>query len=73
MQPIEGVSDGFHEIRDVRCEVVTKCLIDAIIMFVALWMTEYGEREGMKRFLRDYDGVDLAKPPKPPKEPKEPS
>ena len=40
--------------------------------FVALWMTEYGEREGMKRFLRDYDGVDLAKPPKPPKEPKEP-
>ena len=38
--------------------------------FVALWATEYGEREGMKRFLRDYDGVDLAKPPAPPKEPK---
>ena len=21
-----------------------------------LWITEYGEREGMKRFLADYDG-----------------
>jgi hypothetical protein len=25
-----------------------------------LWITEYGEREGMKRFLADYDGVDAA-------------
>src|SRR6476469_9454160 len=24
--------------------------------FVVLWITEYGERESMKRFLRDYDG-----------------
>ena len=24
--------------------------------FVLLWITEYGEREGMKRFLTDYDG-----------------
>jgi len=24
--------------------------------FVMLWITEYGEREGMKRFLTDYDG-----------------
>ena len=24
--------------------------------FIALWITEYGEREGMKRFLTDYDG-----------------
>ena len=23
-----------------------------------LWITEYGERAGMKRFLADYDGVD---------------
>jgi hypothetical protein len=23
-----------------------------------LWITEYGERRGMKRFLADYDGVD---------------
>src|SRR3954454_14199915 len=28
--------------------------------FIALWMTEYGERAGMKRFLTDYDGVDGA-------------
>src|SRR6476659_6692087 len=26
--------------------------------FVVLWITEYGEREGMKRFLTDYDGGD---------------
>ena len=28
--------------------------------FVMLWITEYGERQGMKRFLTDYDGVDHA-------------
>ena len=28
--------------------------------FAVLWITEYGEREGMKRFLADYDGVDHA-------------
>jgi hypothetical protein len=28
--------------------------------FVLLWITEYGEREGMKRFLTDYDGIDAA-------------
>lgn len=28
--------------------------------FVMLWITEYGEREGMKRFLADYDGSDAA-------------
>src|SRR5690348_9131528 len=28
--------------------------------FAALWITEYGERAGMKRFLADYDGVDEA-------------
>jgi hypothetical protein len=26
--------------------------------FAMLWITEYGERAGMKRFLADYDGVD---------------
>src|SRR3954447_26695056 len=26
--------------------------------FAMLWITEYGERRGMKRFLADYDGVD---------------
>ena len=28
--------------------------------FATLWITEYGEREGMKRFLADYDGTDEA-------------
>jgi phosphotransferase system glucose/maltose/N-acetylglucosamine-specific IIC component len=28
--------------------------------FAMLWITEYGERAGMKRFLADYDGVDEA-------------
>jgi hypothetical protein len=38
--------------------------------FAMLWITEYGEREGMKRFLADYDGVDRAAPPEPEKAPK---
>jgi hypothetical protein len=28
--------------------------------FAILWVTEFGEREGMKRFLADYDGNDSA-------------
>src|SRR6476469_155232 len=28
--------------------------------FAMLWITEYGERAGMKRFLSDYDGSDAA-------------
>src|SRR5437588_4463471 len=35
--------------------------------FAVLWLTEYGEREGMKRYLADYDGVDRSRPPDPPK------
>jgi uncharacterized protein DUF4956 len=38
--------------------------------FVLLWITEYGEREGMKRFLVDYDGIDHAAPPEPDKKKK---
>ena len=38
--------------------------------FAFLWLTEYGEREGMKRYLADYDGKDIAAPPPPPKPPK---
>jgi len=38
--------------------------------FVMLWITEYGERAGMKRFLTDYDGVDNAAPPEPEKKKK---
>ena len=33
--------------------------------FALLWITEYGEREGMKRFLSDYDGIDHSAPPEP--------
>ena len=35
--------------------------------FATLWITEYGERAGMKRFLADYDGVDHSAPPEPEK------
>jgi hypothetical protein len=35
--------------------------------FAMLWITEYGEREGMKRYLADYDGIDRAAPPEPDK------
>ena len=35
--------------------------------FVGLWITEYGERKGMKRYLADYDGVNEAAPPAPEK------
>lgn len=33
--------------------------------FLLLWVTEYGERAGMKRFMTDFDGNDLAAPPAP--------
>jgi hypothetical protein len=35
--------------------------------FAVLWLTEYGEREGMKRYLADYDGIDHSRPPEPDK------
>ncbi len=35
--------------------------------FVGLWITEYGERKGMKRYLADYDGINEAAPPAPEK------
>ncbi|WP_028969307.1 DUF4956 domain-containing protein [Sphingomonas sp. URHD0057] len=49
--------------------------------FAVLWLTEYGEREGMKRYLADYDGNDIAaqakvkaaKSPDKPAEPVEPA
>jgi hypothetical protein len=39
-------------------------------VFIMLWITEYGERKGMKRYLADYDGIDESAPPAPPKPPK---
>lgn len=38
--------------------------------FCLLWIAEYGERKGMKRYLADYDGVDEAAPPEPDKKKK---
>src|SRR3954467_8986865 len=38
--------------------------------FALLWLSEYGERKGMKRYLADYDGLDESAPPVPPKPPK---
>src|SRR6476646_4439446 len=38
--------------------------------FALLWLTEYGERAGMKRYMADYDGIDHSAPPPPPKPPK---
>jgi hypothetical protein len=39
-------------------------------MFAMLWLTEFGERKGMKRYLADYDGLDEAAPPEPDKKKK---
>jgi hypothetical protein len=38
--------------------------------FTLLWMSEYGEKAGMKRYLADFDGIDNAAPPEPPKKKK---
>ncbi len=38
--------------------------------FALLWMTEYGERAGMKRYLADFDGIDHSAPPEPDKKKK---
>lgn len=35
--------------------------------FAMLWMSEYGERDGMKRYLADFDGIDHSAPPEPDK------
>ena len=39
--------------------------------FAVLWLIEYGERKGMKRYLADYDGIDEAAPPEPDKKKKD--
>ena len=38
--------------------------------FALLWITEYGERKGMKRYMADYDGIDESAPPEPDKKKK---
>ena len=37
------------------------------LCFATLWLTEYGERKGMKRYMADYDGIDESAPPEPDK------
>lgn len=57
-----GLSAGIGavELAAVMSIVLSFC-------FTLLWMTEYGEREGMKRYLADFDGTDVAAPPEPAK------
>jgi hypothetical protein len=40
-------------------------------VFAILWLSEYGERKGMKRYLADYDGIDESAPPEPDKKKKD--
>ena len=39
------------------------------VCFVALWVSEYGEREGMKRYMVDFDNDGPVPPPPPPATP----
>jgi hypothetical protein len=57
-----GLSAGIGavELAAVMSVVLSFC-------FTLLWMTEYGEREGMKRYLADFDGEDHSAPPEPAK------
>ena len=44
------------------------------VCFVALWISEYGEREGMKRYMVDFDdGGKVVVPPPPPAPPAGPA
>src|SRR3954469_648739 len=60
-----GLSAGIGAIE--LAAVVTMAFNYTIL---GLWITEYGERAGMKRFLADYDGIDDAAPPEPEKKKK---
>lgn len=60
-----GLSSGIGAV-----ELAAVVSITLSYCFTLLWMTEYGERAGMKRYLADFDGIDNAAPPAPPKEKK---
>ena len=53
-----GLSSGIGAV-----ELAALVTIAFSYTFVALWMTEYGERAGMKRFLSDYDPTTHPDPP----------
>src|ERR687890_644914 len=57
-----GLSGGIGAV-----ELAALITIALNFTFAILWLTEYGERKGMKRYLADYDGVDEAAPPEPEK------
>src|SRR3954469_1661631 len=57
-----GLSAGIGAVE--LAAVVTMAFNYTIL---GLWITEYGEKEGMKRFMSDFDGVDQAAPPEPEK------
>ena len=57
-----GLSAG---IGAVELAAVISIALNSV--FALLWITEYGERKGMKRYLADYDGIDEAAPPAPEK------
>lgn len=57
-----GLSSGIGAV-----ELAAVVSITLSYCFTLLWMTEYGERQGMKRYLADFDGNDPAAPPPPPK------
>ncbi len=57
-----GLSAGIGAV-----ELAAVMSITLSFCFTVLWMGEYGERAGMKRYLADFDGIDHAAPPPPPK------
>jgi hypothetical protein len=61
-----GLSAGIGAIE--LAAVVTLAMNYA---FTILWISEYGERKGMKRYLADYDGIDESAPPEPDKKKKD--
>jgi len=61
-----GLSAG---IGAVELAAVVSIAVNYVFCF--LWMAEYGERKGMKRYLADFDGIDEAAPPEPDKKKKD--
>ena len=61
-----GLSAGIGAV-----ELATVVSITMNYMCALLWITEYGERKGMKRYLADYDGIDESAPPEPDKKKKD--
>lgn len=60
-----GLSAGIGAV-----ELAAVVSISLSYCFAFLWMSEYGERAGMKRYLADFDGIDHSAPPEPEKKKK---